>query len=328
MTTLRAPEPFLTPFKTGARLYCNPVAPGDFPDPFVLEHDGVYYAYATNHKGVDLPVRTSTDLANWEVRGDAMGPLPKWAKRGFTWAPDVMKVEGGFMLYYTVRHRKSGLQVIGAAFSKSPLGPFVDTSAGPLIAQIPLGGAIDAHAFVDEDGRRYLYWKNDGNALRQKTWLWVQRLSENGRQLLGEPRRLLVNDQPWERHLIEAPFVLRRGGKYHLFYSAAHYGDSTYGVGHAVADTPTGPFVKTDGPILRSTRDVAGPGGQGVLTDALGQTWMYYHAWTPGKIGYERKGERSMRLDPLAWDGDRPAVLRPSVTAMFSPATPMELAAD
>ena len=44
-----------------------PGAPYDenFPDPHVIEHDGVYYAYATNTGGPRLPAMSSTDLETW-----------------------------------------------------------------------------------------------------------------------------------------------------------------------------------------------------------------------------------------------------------------------
>lgn len=304
----------------------NPIDPRDFADPFILSVGGTYYAYATNTPGVHLPVRRSDDLVNWQDLPDAMGPLPRWARAGLTWAPDVMAVEGGFVLYYTVRHRRSGQQVIGAAFSRSPEGPFTDTSRKPLITQHDLGGAIDAHAFTDHDGQRYLYWKNDGNSRGLGTWLWVQRLSDDGLTLLGRPRKLIRNDRSWERHLIEAPFVVARDGRYHLFYSAAHYDDHTYCVGHAVGHSPMGPFVKdAHGPLLATHGAVAGPGGQGVITDACGGTWMYYHAWTTGQAGYVTGGARSLRIDPLHFVDGRPVMGPPSTHAQYAPATGREL---
>lgn len=300
--------------------FVNPVIAEDFPDPFILRVGKLYYAYATNADGVELPLRTSRDLLTWTEPRDAMGELPSWAERGLTWAPDVMPVAGGFVLYYTVRHTASAQQVIGAAFSERPEGPFVDTLGAPFIAQHDLGGAIDAHAFVDADGTRYLYWKNDGNSCGQRTFLWVQRLSDDGLALLGEPTALLCNDQAWEGNLIEAPFVSVHGGLYYLFYSAAHYGDATYGVGYAVAPSPLGPFVKAEGgPILRSAGEVAGPGGQGVLRDDAGHTWMYYHAWTHGLVGYDLGGARSLRLDPLWWSESGPFLLGGSVGEQPAP---------
>src|SRR5450432_2235707 len=74
----------------------NPVIDSNFPDPAVLNDNGVYYAYATNHHGGDhMQVHMSTDLAQWTSLPDALPVLPDWARVGKTWAPDVAMVERG-----------------------------------------------------------------------------------------------------------------------------------------------------------------------------------------------------------------------------------------
>jgi hypothetical protein len=49
---------------------------------------------------------------------------------------------------------------IGLAKAKSPQGPWVDLGR-PLLT----GGVIDGHVFVDDDGERYLFWKEDRNGI-------------------------------------------------------------------------------------------------------------------------------------------------------------------
>ena len=43
--------------------------------------------------------------------------------------------------------------------------------------------------------RRYLLWKNDGNAVGQPTHIWLQPLSEDGLRMAAAPKRLISNDQ-------------------------------------------------------------------------------------------------------------------------------------
>ena len=63
----------------------NPVINDDFPDPDVLEVDGVYYAYGTNGNLRNVRVARSTDLEEWELLDDALfqpsAPLSKHARR-------------------------------------------------------------------------------------------------------------------------------------------------------------------------------------------------------------------------------------------------------
>jgi beta-xylosidase len=298
--------------------YANPVYNTDFPDPFVLTVGNTYFAYATNGGGNTIQVARSDDLVNWLYEGDAFGNLPDWASSGWTWAPEVAAVPGGYAMYYTARHTESGRQCIGVAFSKIPEGPFMDTSAEPLICQLSLGGSIDPSPFTDKDGKRYLYWKNDGNCCGQLTYLYVQQLSNDGLGLVGEPKSLLFNTELWEGNLIEAPTVYRRGDKYYLFYSAADYGNDTYAVGYAYGYSPTGPFTKWKrGPILKSAGRVAGPGHQCIVTAKDGTPWMMYHAWVTGNTGYPN-GQRTLRLDKLSFKDGVPAVI-PTTTKQAAP---------
>ncbi|MPY66586.1 family 43 glycosylhydrolase [Deinococcus sp. SDU3-2] len=304
--------------------YTNPVIPDDFPDPFILRVGGTYYAYGTNSGGVDLPVLKSSDLVKWQRVGEGMGRLGAWATGGYTWAPEVARTSAGYVLYYTARHTESGRQCIGAAVSKLPTGPFNDTNKAPLVCQLDLGGSIDASPFQDKNGQRYLYWKNDGNCCNQFTGIWVQKLSADGLKLTGKATDLLYNGALWEGNLIEAPQVYARAGKYYLFYSAADYNSDTYAVGYAVASSPTGPFRKLsrEEPWLATKGKVAGPGGQGIITDGKGNPWLYYHAWTAGQVGYENGGQRSMRIDALTWKNGLAVLKGPSLTPQVAPARP------
>ena len=292
--------------------YRNPVYPGDFADPFVLVADGRYYAYATNLRGVNVPILESADLVDWTPMGDAMPELPAWAVSGrkLTWAPAVASTTVGYALYYTARDQRSGRQCIGLAESASPTGPFVDHRREPFICQTELGGSIDASVVWDATtGARYLLWKNDGNCCAKQVTLWSQRLSADGRRLEGPRAALLHRDLPWEGPLIEGPTMWHEAGAWRLLYSANQWNTDRYSTGAAVCDSPLGPCSKTgDGPLLASDELVAGPGGAEVFMDLEGRRWLAYHGWSPGAIGYANGGARSLRLDRV--EVSRPIALR------------------
>jgi hypothetical protein len=209
-----------------------PVYRANFPDPFVLPHEGRYLAYATNadRDQANVQMAVSQDLLNWAPLKDAgklhdaMPVLPAWAQRGWTWAPEVIRHEDRFLLFFTARETASGRQCTGVAESADPLGPFTSAATEPLVCQRDLGGTIDASPFRDADGRLYLYYKADANAVGKPTDLFVQSMTADGLGLTGEPVKLLTNDQPWEAHVIESPTMVRRGDAYVLFYSANHFG--------------------------------------------------------------------------------------------------------
>ena len=289
----------------------QPALPEDMPDPFVLRVDGEYYAYATQAGLFSVQLRRSTDLVTWSPATDALLQVPSWAAWGWTWAPSVLARGDRFVMYYTVRHAASGRQCISVATASSPAGPFVDTSSQPLICQLDRGGSIDPHPFVDDDGRAYLFWKSDDNALGRRTQLWGQQLDDTGLALVGRPAALLKQDKGWEKPVIEGPAMVKHGGRYYLFYGANWWESPTAGIGYAVCDSPLGRCRKktTKGPWLASRASVAGPAGPAVFTDADGALRIAYHGWEPGKVGYRAGGRRALWVDRLDFRDGTPVLL-------------------
>jgi beta-xylosidase len=299
------PTPVPTP---GPKEYANPVINQDFPDPDSLKVGDTYYVYATNFGSQNVQAARSTDLVNWTPIGDALPFLPAWAQPGFTWAPEVTAAADGksFLMYFVARDQASQKQCIGAATSPKPEGPFTSESPKPLICQVDLGGSIDPSSFADEDGKRYLLWKNDGNCCGLDTWLYLQPIAADGLTLDGQPAKLIKEDQSWEGNLVEAPTLWKHEGKYYLFYSANSYAGADYAIGYAVASAPAGPYSKAPGPWLKTSTDrgpVLGPGGQDIVVAPDGETWLLYHSWDPS-VTY-----RSLSIDKLTWDGGTPKVV-------------------
>lgn len=291
----------------------------DFPDPFVLSVDGEYVAYATNGATENVRTLRSRDLVHWRPGADAMPEMAPWALRGWTWAPAVLRRDDGrFVLYYTARSFDRGLQCVGRAVAAEAAGPFVDSWAEPLVCQADLGGSIDAEPFRDDDGALYLYWKNDGNCCGLRTAIYAQRLSPDGLRLLGPRATLVSNDPGWEGTTVEAPTMWREDGSYFLFYSGNAYNTESYAVGYATCRGPLGPCAEApENPILTSACRAVGPGHQAVVR-AGGDTWLVYHAWSPGQIGSVSPG-RSLWLDRLEWHEGKPVVKGPSCDAQPVP---------
>ena len=288
--------------------FTNPVLDQDFPDPDVLKLDDVYYAYATNANDVNIQAARSTDLVHWEVLEDALPNLPDWAVQdfGWAWAPEVFTPsEGAYVMYFTARFAIGfdGTQCIGVATSEDPAGPFLSSNSEPLICQTDQGGSIDPSMFVNDDGQRYVLWKNDGNSSGYQVWLYIQEVSSDGLTRQGEPRRLLSVDERWEGNLVEAPTLWQQDGKYYLFYSANTYNDRRYATGYAVADNIFGPYTKAEEPLIATdlAAGLVGPGGQDVITGPHGGIWIIFHGWAPD-------GYRRLYLAPLDWQNGLPTL--------------------
>jgi hypothetical protein len=297
--------------KTATTTRSTAVFGQDFADPFLLRAGKRYYGYATNRGASNVPLITSTDLADWYSLPDALPQLPAWSSRGKVWAPAVLPRTDGYVLYYTTREQATGLQCLSRARATSPDGPFLDESTGPIVCQRDLNGSIDASPFVDADGTAYLVWKSEDAAGREPTRLWSQALSADGLSLVGSAVTLLSQDRPWELPTIEAPSLVRDGDRYYLFYSGGKWQTSSYAVGYATCSSPSGPCAKVDdAPLLSSSPDLTGPGGPGgaeVLVDAHGRRWLSFHAWVPFEGGYPA-GRRMLHLSPLRFEGGQPVL--------------------
>ncbi len=278
----------------------NPITPGYFADPSVLEHDGRYYLYATLDPwgGDTLGCWESTDFANWTHR-----PLNWPTKAACTsptsasskvWAPSVVRAaDGRFHLFVSVGSE------IWTGVAEHPLGPWRNPLGDrPLIPGNFRPGfhMIDAEVFVDDDGAAYLYW---GSGWEWKNGrCWAARLGPDLASLVGE-----VRDVTPPRYF-EAPFMWKRGGRYFLTYSDGRTDQDSYQVHYAVADNPFGPFTEpAQSPILVTdrARNIIAPGHHAIFTRD-GRDYIAYHRhaipWEAGVLG------RQLCIDELSYTAD------------------------
>jgi hypothetical protein len=379
-----------------------------YGDPAVLKTDQGWWLIATSNDAPDaFPILHSNDLKGWEPKGFIFpsGEQPSWAATGRNaadfWAPEMAKVGDEYWTVFTARQVNNAL-AIGLARAPSPTGPWVDNGA-PLVTGKPVnttglgfdpgqplmsGGVIDSHLFLDPNGDRYLFWKDDTNGIwprplamllrlhpelidelfasdadrrtasfaaaivpwaneqRPMTRFFVmqpiieaalanwkqvrtvlrefglaattivdalttpiraQVMAEDGRSLVGENRIVLANDQDWEGHLIEGPFVTYQEGRYWLFYAGNDFSTPAYGIGVAVADHPLGPYRKQEEPLLRSTQEWVAPGHASVAPGVDGKPQLFFHAFHPGTGGYN--AFRALLTVGLEFSSDRVEVV-------------------
>ncbi len=291
---------------TGAALRApiEPSIPHDFPDPTVLSVSGTYYAYSTSSrygaKTFHIPVQSSTSLTGgWSPARDAMPELPAWVdetvNEGNVWAPAVTaRGDDGYLLYFTAHSASQHTQCIGVARAWAPQGPFHSIGSQPLVCQPGDAEDIDPEPFTDTDGRQYLLYRGtrQGNAT-----IWLQRLNVDGTATIGHRRALIRADRADEDNVVEAPAIIRHGGKYVLFYSGNGYSSGRYFINYATADALGDEFVKRPGQLLNQhTLDDAypNPGGQDVLHTHR-HDFLVFHAYTTPT-------RRAMFVAKLDWD--------------------------
>ncbi|HXR54869.1 MAG TPA: glycoside hydrolase family 43 protein [Acidimicrobiales bacterium] len=305
------------------------ITPGiDVPDPFVIEVAGVYFMFASQEKffGANVPLWVSTSLTSWgPTTLDAMPKLPSWAAPGFTWAPDVRRLDGRYVMWFNAALATRGFgqtKCIGVATASSVIGPYESTATAPLVCQLGHLGSIDPHTFMDPEGRLWLLWKSDDNArltASTRTTIYVQQLSVDGLHLLGSPLALMTADRPWEGRIVESPDMVFAGGRYWLFFSGNWFNQPAYAIGVAQCAGPRGPCrPSSSGPWMASNAQGPGPGEESLFYDGS-RWWMLY---APFAVNYQASTPRPAALARLSFGPNGPAVVAPGTAAWDAPAPP------
>lgn len=288
-----------------SRYYENPVVRATAPDPSVIRtDDGMFYMYAT---GKGYSIFKSRNMTDWEPAGNAFTDetYPKMVRngrRGVCWAPEIRKIGGRYVLFYTLWFGKVWLSAIGYAVSDTPEGPFHDKGILIDSREVNVEQSIDQFYFED-NGKSYLFWGSfrDIYAVELK-------ISENGDIAPDFSTKVKVAGRAFE-----GTNIWKRGKYYYFFASVGNYAGgekSTYRTVVARAENVLGPYVNRKGvsilddgyeDLLDRNASFSGPGhNAGLILDDAGKTWMYYHAYQIDNLALKRQG----MLDEVKWTKD------------------------
>ena len=278
----------------------NPILPGYYADPSIVQDGGKVFIYATLDPwgGDTLGCWESTDWKNWTYKV-LNWPTKKACKSpqsgpSAVWAPSVVKGrDGKFHMYVSVGNE------VWAGVADQPTGPWTNALGDkPIIPREFRPGfhMIDAEAFIDDDGQAYLYW---GSGLRWTNGkCWVVKLKPDMVTFDGEVQDVTPTNY------FEGPFMLKHGGKYYLTYSQGKTVEDTYRIHYAIGDTPFGPFKEaSNSPILTTDKsnNVISPGHHAVFTKD-GKSYILYHRHS---IPFDRKFiGRQTCVDPLIFNSE------------------------
>jgi arabinan endo-1,5-alpha-L-arabinosidase len=275
----------------------------------ILTENRVYFLFAT---GRGISTKSSPDLARWTNGPPVFPAPPAWATnlvrgyRGHTWAPDVIRLGGRCLLYYSVSTFGKQISAIGLA-SNATLDPTSPnwqwTDHGPVIQSVEGSpfNAIDPAVFLDADGR---FWMAFGSFW---SGIYLFELDpDTGLRLEPSepPRRVAWNES------IEAPCIVRHGGYYFLFVNwgrCCRGIKSTYEVRVGRARAVTGPYLDRAGVdlvdgggtlFLDTSGRFIGPGHVAVFAEN-GQMWFSFHYYDR-----ESNGRSRLALGLLRWTED------------------------
>ena len=289
-----------------ADVYRNPVIDYSLPDPSVIRgDDGFFYLYATEDIR-NLPIHRSKNLTDWEYVGTAFTDQtrPDFEEKGGIWAPDINKIGGKYVLYYSMSAWGGEWTCgIGCATADNPAGPFTDHGKMFRSNEIGVKNSIDPF-YIEDSGRKYLFWGSFRG-------IYAVELSDDGLSVKeGEVPKKVAGTA------YEGTYIHKKGGYYYLFASIGSCCEglrSTYTTVVGRSKDLLGPYVDKEGSrmldncheiLIHKSDSFVGTGHNSeIVSDKDGNDWVLYHA-----VSVENPDGRVLMLDRVDWQGGWPVV--------------------
>jgi beta-xylosidase len=271
----------------------NPVLPGWYADPEIHFFQDRYYIYPTTslpyHEQTFFECWSSADLREWHNHGVILDfkDVP-WSTNFAAWAPSCAEKNGRYYFYFSAGDGAG----IGVAVSDSPAGPFRDAIGHPLVGHYPHGAQpIDAHCFIDDDGRAYLYFGGHGKCVVAPLTPTMCAFNRDFRDITPST------------DYVEGPFMVKRNGLYYLMWSQGGWTDHTYQAAYGIADNPYGPF-EYKGLLLENNPQLANAAGHHSVLQLPGtqDDWVICYHRRP--LGETDRNHRVVCLEHLEFRED------------------------
>ena len=273
----------------------------DMKDHTIVIVDGVYHIFYIVANERNFGHATSTDLVRWTFHEPVLsrGQPGDWDALDI-WAPCIIPLEGTgdyYLMFYTGVNSSSAQQT-GMAYSCGSLDcwikarsellePFACDSSWCNWNESEYCHFRDPHFFEDENGS-YLT-----QTTRTKyNYGAVALTSGNGLFTWNDAGPMYVHEN-W--HLLESTFVLKRNGKYHLFFTEEGVG----GISHMFSDSLTSGWDI----IYRSIIDF-GAAAEITRTPSGAEIISRHTSY----LDYTGDNVYSIRFDTLTWSGDHAVV--------------------
>lgn len=278
----------------------------------IVRCKGEYWIFAT---GAGVRSFRSKDLQHWEPGPRVFeGGAPNWvgaevpANRNGNdfWAPDVIRLNDRYLLYYSVSSWGKNTSAIGLATNRTldPDDPDYRWTDEGVVFRSAAGddfNAIDPAATRDAEGNLWLAVGSFWGGIRL-----VQLDPATGRRIAPDsPVHALAHKEE-----IEGPFIHRHGKHYYLFVAwglCCRGVESTYNIRVGRSERITGPYADKDGKpmwegggtlLLGTDGSFIGPGQPSVFAEG-GRDWLVCHFYDA-----TQRGRGTLAMRPITWDAD------------------------
>ncbi|MGK7397851.1 MAG: family 43 glycosylhydrolase [Candidatus Cyclobacteriaceae bacterium M3_2C_046] len=274
----------------------NPIVPAGvyIADPSAHQWgDGKLYVYGSRDESPNYycswsyDVLSSSDLKQWEIHENAFssrgpGDQVSYSDRPL-YAPDCQYKNGTYYLYYCLATNQ---QTEGVAFSKSPVGPFINGTDINLFGY----NQIDPSVFIDDDGQAYYVWGQ-----------FTAKIARMKPNMVAIDSASIIDDVLTEKeHFFhEGGYLIKRNNLYYLIYAHMGRAGKPTCIGYATSPDPMGPY-RYGGVIIDN--DHCDPGvwnNHGSIVEFDDQWYVFYHRST-----HNSRMMRKACLEPIYFNSD------------------------
>ena len=277
----------------GNGTFQNPILYADYSDPDVCRVGDTFYMTASSFNYIPgLPILTSKDLVNWELKNYAIKEAlpyetynsPAHAKG--IWAPSIRYHNGEFFIL--VGMPDEGIFMLKA---KDPLG---DWSEPHLI--LSGKGYIDPCPIWNEDGTAYVIHGYAKSRIGFKSILGIFQITTDGERAISDD--VFLYDGTKTNPTIEGPKVYKRNGYFYIFAPAG--GVKTGWQTVLRSKNLYGPYEEKI-VMHQGSSNINGPHQGGLVDTPSGEEW-FIHFQDAGVYG------RITHMQPVVWKNNWPII--------------------
>lgn len=299
-------------------------------DPVMIKENGIYYLFST---GWGISIRSSSDMKHWSKEKPVFKQPPKWTSdkvpsfQGHFWAPDIVKHNGTYYLYYSVSQFGSNNSAIGIATNKTlntEDSDFEWIDHGPVIQSVPgrdMWNAIDPNITFDDEGTPWLsfgsYWLGIKIVKLQDSLTAIAKSPQKWHTIAKRHRYWKLDERDAGNSSssdIEAPFIFKKNGYYYLFASwdqCCSGKESTYKIVVGRSKIITGPYLdKANIKMIHGGGTLVAKGNK--KWAAVGHQAAYTFDGTDYLIfhGYDNSdnGESKLIIKEISWKNGWPTI--------------------
>ena len=288
------------------------------PDPWVVQHNGIYYFCRTTGRNIQLLATTKMSALGEAKPVTIWTPPDTGMYSKELWAPEMHYINGKWYVYFAADDGNNDHHRMYVLENKSQDPLSGDWVFKGQVTDPTNKWAIDGSVF-EYKHKLYMIWSGWEGDVNIHQNIYIAQL-KNPWTVKGQRKMLSTSKYDWEKQgsvkgslptVNEGPEILKNpAGRLYLIYSASgcwtdHYSLGMLSLKKGGNPMHPGDWTKSAQPVFASAPEngVYAPGHNGFFKSPDGkEDWIIYHA--NSQPGQGCSSFRSPRMQPIHWNGD------------------------